>query len=95
MISELKICCIQNLKECVVKLGVKDSTIYVLLKVKENMKVNIVFSVKAKTYILNVFVKVKLFSFLNSVPNQKQTRTASVRRISFIKKSSKRITITR
>ena len=40
-------------KKCVVKLGVKDLTIYVLMWLKIRTKVNIAFSLKVKTHILN------------------------------------------
>ena len=60
---------------------------------KTKNKVNIVFSMKTKTHILNAFLK--LFCFLNAVPNQKQTRTRKIRRRSFLKKSNRRNSTTR
>ena len=95
MILELIISYIQNIKKCVIKPGVENFTIYVLIKLKIKMKANIVFSMKAKTHILNAFPKVNLFIFLNVVPNQKQTRTKNFSRTSFNKKSIERSTITR
>ena len=43
--------------------------IYLCFDLTRKMIVTIVFSMKAKTQILNVFVKLKLFSFLNVVSN--------------------------
>ena len=48
-------------KKYVIKPGVKDLTIYILIWLKTKMMVTIVFSVKAKTYTLNAFPKVNLF----------------------------------
>ena len=45
----------------------KKLTTHVLIWVKTKMKLNIVFSMRAKTHTLKVFVKVKLFSFLNVI----------------------------
>ena len=49
-ISEDMIWNMMNSKKCVVKLGVKSLPNYVLIKLKMKMKVNIVFSTKAKTH---------------------------------------------
>ena len=59
------------------------------------MKVNIVFSMKAKTQLLNVFQKLKLSSFLNVISSQKPRRFGKIKRTSFIAKSSKSCEITR
>ena len=52
--------------------GVKNLTIFVLLWLQLKQKVNIVFSMEAKTHLLNAFPKKKLFSFLIVVSNQKK-----------------------
>ena len=54
-----------NSKKCVVAVGVKKLTIFLLILLKLKLMVSIVFSMKAKTYILNAFPKVKLPEFLN------------------------------
>ena len=74
-------------KKCVIKVAVSDLTIFVLKWLKK-MKVNIVFSKKVKTPILNVFAKLKLFSSLNVVSDEKYRRFERFRRTSCIKKSS-------
>ena len=58
-----------NIKTSVVKLEVKDITIVVLTRLETELKVNVLFSMKAKTYILNAIPKLNLFSFLNVVSN--------------------------
>ena len=58
-----------NSMSCVVMLRVKNSIISVLTLVELQKKVTIVYSMKAKTHILNAFLKVKLFNFLNVVFN--------------------------
>ena len=62
---------------------------------KKKMKVNIVFSMKTKTRISNVFVKTNFFNKINIVSNLKQRRFRKSRRVSFIAKSSKSCKITR
>ena len=70
MISEIMIRNMTNSKKCVRKLGVRDLTIYVLIWLKIKIMVNIVFSLRVKPHILNVFVKVILYkNFLNVVSN--------------------------
>ena len=61
MISELMIWNMMNSKKCVIKLGVKEWTICVLIGLKIKMKVKIVFSMKAKPHTLNAFPKANLF----------------------------------
>ena len=48
-------------KECVMKLGMKNLTIFVLIWLKIETQVNIVLSMKAKPHIMNAFVRMKLF----------------------------------
>ena len=56
-------------KKCVIYLGVRDLTIFVLIWLKLKMKVNIVFSMKVKPHILNAFLKMNLFNKINDVSN--------------------------
>ena len=58
------ICTITNLGRYVVGPGVNNLTIFLLIRLRIEMKVNIVFSMKAKTHTLNAFPKVKLFTKL-------------------------------
>ena len=58
-----------NSKNCVIKLRVKDLTIYALIWVRSEMKVKIVLSMKEKQHIMNVFTKVKLLKKINVVSN--------------------------
>ena len=60
-----------ELEKCVVKLGVKNLTICLLIRLNIKMKENFVFSMEAKTHISNAILNVKLFSFLNVVSNQR------------------------
>ena len=50
-----------EVKICVVRLGVKSATIYVLTWLETEKKVNNVSSIKTKTYIRNVLQKRNLF----------------------------------
>ena len=50
-----------NSKKCVIKPGVKDSTIFVLIWLKIKMMVNIVFQMKARPHSLIAFPKLNLF----------------------------------
>ena len=52
-----------NVNKCVVDLGVKNSTIGVLLWLETKLKVNIVYSMKAETYEENVLLRRKLFDY--------------------------------
>ena len=61
-----------NSKKSVVKPGLKNLTVYVLIGVEIRKKVNFVVSMKVKTHRMNAFPKVKLFSFLNVVSKSKQ-----------------------
>ena len=58
-----------NSSNCVVKLGVEVLTILGLIRVEIEKKVKIVTSVRAKTHILNAFVKVKLSGFSKNLSN--------------------------
>ena len=58
-----------NSRKCVVKLNVKEITIFILMGLKIKMKVNFVFSIKAKPQILNVFPKANLFIKIKDVSN--------------------------
>ena len=59
------------------------------------MKVNIVFSMNAKTHVLNAFPKVKFFDYINFILNQRYEKFGKIRRTGFITKSSKKCQIAR
>ena len=61
-------------------LGQKSLTTYVLIWLETKKKVNIVFSVKAKTHIPNALPKLKLFSSLNVVSNKKLKLSRKLKR---------------
>ena len=54
-----------NSKKWVIKPGVKDLTIFVLIWLKIKMKVNIVIPIEAKTLFLNVCAKENVFDYHN------------------------------
>ena len=69
MISEPMIWNMMNSKKYVIKHRVKDLTIFVLIWLKIEIMVKIVFSTKVKPHILIVFLKLNLFKniFLNKI----------------------------
>ena len=82
-------------KEMCLEIGVKDLTIFVLIRLKIKMKVNVVFRRKAKTHINNVFPKLHFFNKINVVSNQKRRRFTKMERVGLIRKPSKSSEITR
>ena len=56
-----------NSTKCVIKLGLKDLIIFVLILLGIKTKANIVFSMKVKPHTMNVFTKVNLFNKINDV----------------------------
>ena len=83
-----------NSKKCIVRLGCENVTILVFMT-KNKMNVNIVYSMKTETHTSTVYVKMKLFRWLNVASKQKQRRFREIRGASsFITKLSRRFPIT-
>ena len=86
---------IVNPKNCVVKLGVKNITLFVLIWLNFKRKVNIVNLMRAKTHITNAFPKVKLFNFFKVIINKKQRSFRNFKRVNLMRKPSIGVTITK
>ena len=65
------ICVMMNLNNYAKILGEKIITIYVLINLKKGIKQGVEFVMKAKTHILNVFLKLIHSSFCNQMSVQK------------------------